>query len=87
MLLQSLSAICLAPGGPGSIQKYWEALVRSPGGSGENACCFRTDLHFADVRHKAASSEVNPLSKNFAYSIDTRLLCIPAKGHKTGLLT
>jgi len=88
MLLQSLSAICLAPGGPGSIQKDLEApVVRSPGGSGEIARCFQTDLHFADVRHNAASSQVNPLSKNFAYSIDIQLLCIPAKGHKTCLLT
>ena len=50
MLLQSLRALCKAPGGPGSIWKYLEALVRATGVSGRFACCFRTDLHFADVR-------------------------------------
>jgi hypothetical protein len=49
MLLQSLGALCLAPGGPGSIWKYLGALVRSTGVSGRFACGFRTDLHFADV--------------------------------------
>jgi len=34
MLLQSLRALCLAPGGSGSVWKYLEALVRSPGVSG-----------------------------------------------------
>jgi len=48
MLLQSLRALCLAPGGSGSIQKYLEALVRSPGVSRMIACGFRTELHFAD---------------------------------------
>jgi len=50
MLLQSLRAYCLPPGGSGSICKYLEALVRSPGVSRRIACCFRTHLHFADVR-------------------------------------
>jgi len=49
MLLQSPRALCLAPGRSGSIWKYLEALVRSAGVSGRIACCFRTDLHFADV--------------------------------------
>jgi len=49
MLLQSLRALCLAPGGSGSVWKYLEALVRSPGVSGRIACRFRTELHFADV--------------------------------------
>jgi len=48
MLLQSLRALCLAPGGSGSVWKYLEALVRSPGVSGRIACGFRTELHFAD---------------------------------------
>jgi hypothetical protein len=48
MLLQSLRALCLAPGGPGSIWNYLAALVRSTGVSGRFACGFRTDLHFAD---------------------------------------
>jgi hypothetical protein len=52
MLLQSLRALCLAPGWSGSIWKYLKALVWSPGVSGRIACCFRTDLHFADgVQH------------------------------------
>jgi len=50
MLLQSLRALCLAPGGSGSIWKYLEALVRLSGVSGRIACGFRTDLHFADVQ-------------------------------------
>jgi hypothetical protein len=49
MLLQSLRALCLAPGGSGSIWKYLEALLRSPGVSGRIACGFRTELHFADA--------------------------------------
>jgi len=48
MLLQSLRALCFAPGGPGSIWKYLEALVRSAGVSGRFVCGFQTDLHFAD---------------------------------------
>jgi len=52
MLLQSLRAHCLAPGGSGSIWKYLEALVWSPGVSGRIACGFQTDLHFADVLQK-----------------------------------
>jgi len=49
MLFQSLRALCLAPGGPGSIWNHLGALVRSTGVSGRVACGFRTDLHFADV--------------------------------------
>jgi hypothetical protein len=48
MLLQSLKAHCLAPGGPGSIWNYLGAPVRSAGVSRRFACGFRTDLHFAD---------------------------------------
>jgi len=55
MLLQSLRALCLAPGGSGSVWKYLEAQVRLPGVSGRIACGFRTELHFADV-HKVKSS-------------------------------
>ena len=49
LVMQSLRAHCLAPGGSESIWKYLKALVRSPGVSGRIACCFWTDLHFADV--------------------------------------
>jgi hypothetical protein len=49
MLLQSLRALCKAPGGPGNIWKCLEALVRATGVSGRFACGFQTDSHFADV--------------------------------------
>ena len=49
MLLQSLRALCKAPGGAGSIWKYLEALARATGVSGRFAYGFRTELHFADV--------------------------------------
>jgi hypothetical protein len=49
MLLQSLRALCFAPGGPGSIWNSVGAPVRTTGVSGRFACGFRTDLHFADV--------------------------------------
>jgi len=43
MLLQSLRALCLAPGGSGSVWKNWEALLRSPGVSGRIGWGFQTD--------------------------------------------
>jgi len=49
MLLQSLRALCKAPGGPGSIWKYFEELVRVTRVSRRFACGFQTNLHFADV--------------------------------------
>jgi len=49
MFLQSLRALCETAGGPGSIWKYLEALVRATGECGRFACGFRTDLHFADA--------------------------------------
>jgi len=49
MLLQSLRALCKAPGGAGSIWKHLEALVRATGVSGRIAYDFRTDLHFANL--------------------------------------
>ena len=49
LLLQSLKAHCKAPGGPGSIWKYIEALVGGTGVSVRFACGFRTDLHFGDA--------------------------------------
>jgi len=49
MLLQSLKALCKAPGEAGSIWKYLEALVRATGVSGRFAYDFWTDLHCADV--------------------------------------
>ena len=66
MLLQSLRALCLAPVGSGSVWKYLEALVRSPGVSGRIACGFRTELHFANARciSKLARSRPPILSPN-----------------------
>jgi len=52
MLFQSLRALCKAPGGPGSIGKYLEALVKAIGVSERFACSFRTNLHFADVHNE-----------------------------------
>ena len=51
MLLQSLRALCLAPGGSGSVWKYLEALVTSPRVSERIVCGFRSALHLADVRN------------------------------------
>jgi hypothetical protein len=61
MLLQSQRALYLAPGGPGSIWKYSEALVRSTRVSGKFACGFRTDLAFADQQwsHRKVHSSSN----------------------------
>jgi len=50
MLSQSLSALCLAPGGPGSRRKYLEAQVKSTGVTGRFARTFQTKYHFADVQ-------------------------------------
>ena len=49
MLLQSLRALCLAPGGPESIWNYLGAPVRSTGVSRRFVCGFRTYLHVADA--------------------------------------
>jgi len=49
MLLNSLRALFLASGWPGSNWKYLAALVRATGVSGRFACGFQTDLHCADV--------------------------------------
>jgi len=54
MLLQSLRAPYLAPGGPGSIWNYMGVPVWSTGVSRKFACGFRTDLHFADEVHHQA---------------------------------
>jgi len=58
MLLQSLRALYLAPGKPGSIWIYFRAPVRSTGGSGRIGCGFRTDLHCADVLHITSNSSI-----------------------------
>jgi hypothetical protein len=49
MLLQSLRALCKAPGGAGSIWEYLEAVVKAARVSGRFAYGIRTELHFADV--------------------------------------
>jgi len=61
MLLQRLRALCLAPGGPGSIWNYLAAPVRSTEVSGRFACGFLTYLNFADVDSKGNqhANEIN----------------------------
>jgi hypothetical protein len=49
MLLQSLRALCLAPGGHGSTWNYLGAPVTSAGVYGMFVCGFRTDLDRADA--------------------------------------
>jgi len=49
MLFQSLRALGLAPGGPGSIWNHLGGPVGSTGVSGRFVCGFQTYLHFADV--------------------------------------
>jgi len=51
MFFQSLRALFKAPGGPGSIWKYLEALERATRVSGRFACGFQTDLHFANIAY------------------------------------
>jgi hypothetical protein len=55
MLFQSLKALCIAPGGAGSIWNHLGALVTSTGESGRFGCGFRTDLHFADEANRFLS--------------------------------
>ena len=72
MLLQSLSALCLAPGGSGSLWKYLEALLRSPRVSGRIGCGFRTEFHFADELERMIlylSEDDFILSSVFIYSV------------------
>jgi hypothetical protein len=49
ILLQSLRALCKAPGGAGSIWKYLVALVKATEVSGRCADGFWTELRLADV--------------------------------------
>jgi len=71
MLLKSAIALCLAPGGPGSIWKYLEALVRSTRVSGRFVCDFRTDLRFADEDHWTWAMEVECTSILFNNTFKT----------------
>ena len=49
LLFQSLRPLCSSAGGPESIWKYLEAMVRSTRVSWRLVCGFWTDLSFADV--------------------------------------
>jgi hypothetical protein len=69
MLWQSLSALCLAPGGPGSIWDYLGAPVRATGVSRRFACGFRTDLHFADALNNDAI-QIGSLVQSTASMLD-----------------
>jgi hypothetical protein len=48
MLLQSLRALCKAPGRPARFSSYFDELVRATGVSRRFAYGFRSKLHFAD---------------------------------------
>jgi len=48
MIFRNLRALCLAPGGPGSIWNHFGAPVRSTAVSRWFGCGFRPDFHFAD---------------------------------------
>jgi len=48
LLLESLRALCKAPGGAESIWEYLEAVVMATGMPGRFAYVFRTELHSAD---------------------------------------
>jgi len=48
MPLQSLRALCKAPGGRGSIWKYLVALLRAASVPGRFVCSFRTELQYAN---------------------------------------
>jgi len=78
MLLQSLRALCFAPGGPGSMWNYLGAPVGSTGVSGRFPCGFRTDLHFADVSSWFPSLRLIPQSHKYrlfeVYPIVSELL-------------
>jgi hypothetical protein len=50
MLVQSLRALSLSPGGPGSIWKYLDALVSSTGVSGRHVCGLQADVNFLMLR-------------------------------------
>jgi len=62
MLLQSSRALCLAPGGPGSIWNYLGAPVKSGGVAGRFECGFRTELHFADESSEILCPTVSAVS-------------------------
>jgi hypothetical protein len=49
MLSHSLRTFCKAPGGAGSIWKYFEALARGAGVSERFGYGFRTELDFANA--------------------------------------
>jgi len=87
MLWQSLKALCLAPGGPGSIWNYLGAPVRPTGVSRRFACGFRTDLHFADVWMyqyswmPSASTRVNSHLRPYELSLSPAIRNISVSGH------
>jgi hypothetical protein len=58
MLLQSLRALCKAPGGAASIWKYLEALVSATRVSGRLQYSFQTDFHFADEANDRSMQNV-----------------------------
>ena len=71
ILLQSLRALCLAPGGPGSIYKYLVVRVMSNRVSGRILFLFETNLHFADIELLATtgSSHTTMPPQHYRYTI------------------
>jgi hypothetical protein len=49
MLFQSLRALCLAAGGPGSVWNHLGVPMKSTGVSGRFVCDSWTDVHVADA--------------------------------------
>jgi len=80
MVLQSVRALCKAPGGAGSISKYLDELVRATGVSGRFACSFRTDLHLAD--EMKARKEVAMMAMKHRTKRQTRQ-CMDLETHCT----
>jgi len=83
MLWQSLRALCLPPGGPGSIWNYVGAPVRSTRESRRFACDFRTDLHFADVQvHTITASKcISKLARSRPCSVSLSSLDRECQAH------
>jgi len=69
MLMQSLTVLCKAPGGAGSIWKYLEALVRATRLSRRFAFGFQTELHFAD--EPPVNTYEPPSTEHSKFSIKT----------------
>jgi hypothetical protein len=75
MVIQSLRALCLAPGGPQSIWKYFKVLEQSTRVSGRFVSCIRNALHFGDAVEIATAGNVY-LSINGLRQSQHLLICV-----------